>query len=413
MPSNTVAFPYESTPGTTNVPGGPAGEDKMWLPMFQGEILKAYDDYNFMESLINHQTITSGHSLEYPITGTVDLEAAWGAGQELSGGGTTSDTIAINLDARPMAAYFEVDNIAKLVSQWDFMSVLAHQVGQTLANARDRQLLVYVLRASAEAFDELADTGTDPRGLLTADLPVFSAAANGEFGEVHAASGADERTLGALLFLQAVEDWIVYLQENDLPTDRLYAAVTPKQFQDLRALGVPRVAADVGVDVPLFGGIAEQGGLGVPLPIGLNKLSDTLTYMGVTIVKTNHMATSATAAGANGEARYTALGDFSGDADFASTGDTGVCSLMWHPDAIGGLTLQGMKINSSEDVRRNTQFTVASMMHGTGVLRPELAACFGTLSDSATPAAFTRDSGAAVGSLFELIGLTGEFATTS
>jgi N-acetylglutamate synthase/N-acetylornithine aminotransferase len=32
----------------------------------------------------------------------------------------------------------------------------------------------------------------------------------------------------------------------------------------------------------------------------------------------------------------------------------------------------GMKVDTVQDVRRNTQFTVASMMKGTGILRPEM-----------------------------------------
>ena len=46
----------------------------------------------------------------------------------------------------------------------------------------------------------------------------------------------------------------------------------------------------------------------------------------------------------------------------------------------------GMKVDTVQDVRRNTQFTVASMQKGTGVLRPELCqalvgATSGTLNE--------------------------------
>ena len=47
---------------------------------------------------------------------------------------------------------------------------------------------------------------------------------------------------------------------------------------------------------------------------------------------------------------------------------------MFTPDAVAGLRLQGLKVDTVDDVRRNTTFTVASMMQGTGVLRPECAA---------------------------------------
>ena len=47
---------------------------------------------------------------------------------------------------------------------------------------------------------------------------------------------------------------------------------------------------------------------------------------------------------------------------------------MFTPDAIAAIRLQGLKVDTVDDVRRNTTFTVASMMSGTGVLRPECAA---------------------------------------
>jgi hypothetical protein len=47
---------------------------------------------------------------------------------------------------------------------------------------------------------------------------------------------------------------------------------------------------------------------------------------------------------------------------------------MFTPEAVGAIRLQGLKVDTVDDVRRNTNFTVASMMSGTGVLRPECAA---------------------------------------
>ena len=45
---------------------------------------------------------------------------------------------------------------------------------------------------------------------------------------------------------------------------------------------------------------------------------------------------------------------------------------MWQRNAICSLRLQGMKVESIKDVRRGTNFTVASIMAGAGILRPEL-----------------------------------------
>jgi len=58
----------------------------------------------------------------------------------------------------------------------------------------------------------------------------------------------------------------------------------------------------------------------------------------------------------------------------SGTETTGVRAVMFTPDAVASLRLQGLKVDTVDDVRRNTTFTVASMMQGTGVLRPECAA---------------------------------------
>ena len=46
----------------------------------------------------------------------------------------------------------------------------------------------------------------------------------------------------------------------------------------------------------------------------------------------------------------------------------------------------GMKVDTIQDVRRNTQFTVASMMKGTGVLKPEMVKLLVSSAATATRA---------------------------
>ena len=48
-------------------------------------------------------------------------------------------------------------------------------------------------------------------------------------------------------------------------------------------------------------------------------------------------------------------------------------AVTFQSGAVAALKLQGLKVDTVDDVRRNTVFTVASMMAGTGVLKPECA----------------------------------------
>ena len=101
---------------TAHPAGAAAGAEKLWLSLWSGEVINAYDHTNMFESLVTSKTLTGGVAWEFPITGTVALKTAWQAGQELYGGDSTSTTIAIKLDARPIAAHFEIDNIDLMLS---------------------------------------------------------------------------------------------------------------------------------------------------------------------------------------------------------------------------------------------------------------------------------------------------------
>jgi hypothetical protein len=343
--------------GLTDGPkGGVAGANKLWLPLWSGEVIHAYDQYNIFENLITAKNLTGGFSWEFPVTGTVALNPSWDAGEELGGGSSTSTTFKVNLDNRPMAAHFETDNVDALVTQWDYRSELARQAGQTLANTRDRQIAVALLAACA--VDPLA---SDPRGSLNFPAPVEVSNS--------AASAVDETA--ALNILKAIEDYFVHMQENDFPINNVYCVVTPKVFQTIRGLGITR-SADLALTTaggnftkyPLFAGSSDMGGLGGPLSMGMNTLTDSLEYMGCRIIKSNHLPTTNYSANANaniGGAKYNVN---------AST--IKLHGMIFQPEAVAGLSLMGMKVDTVQDVRRNTQFTVASMMKGTGILRPEL-----------------------------------------
>ena len=89
--------------------------------------------------------------------------------------------------------------------------------------------------------------------------------------------------------------------------------------------------------------------------------------MGCTIMKSNHLLTQNVLAAGTGGALVI------GDAKYDFAWDTKkVKAIMWQRNAICSLRLQGMKVESIKDVRRGTNFTVASIMAGAGILRPEL-----------------------------------------
>lgn len=382
--------------------GGVDGANKLWLPLWSGEVINAYDQYNIFEHLITYKPLFGGFSYEFPVTGTIALKPSWDAGVELGGGSSATTTFKVTLDKRPMAAHFETDNIDALITQWDYRSELARQAGQTLATARDKQIVsALIAAASVPALD------SDPRGLTTASFPAPGVVDSDDaldHGPIGVSVSACSESV-ALNLLQQIENYLVHLQENDLPVGMVICAVSPKVFQVIRALGIPRSTEDLGTRIPMFGGSDIYGGNGVPMAYGANALTDSLDYMSVKIVKTNHLPRINLSTEANniGSAKYN-----------LNCSGFNIFGIIFQPEVVAGLALQGLKVDTVQDIRRNTQFTVASMLMGTGVLRPELVKLLvGPLSTGNASTVDTRAQIATLlGSNFDN-GFAAEYAVTA
>ena len=112
--SNTdMAYRIDTTAYTSgmNPSGGdqawngatPSGAGKLWLPIWSGEVLHAYDEYRMFEPMVTSKTISSGRLMEFPITGTVSLKPAWDAGEYLMGDNNSKAT-TFSVDMRCSAA---------------------------------------------------------------------------------------------------------------------------------------------------------------------------------------------------------------------------------------------------------------------------------------------------------------------
>ena len=350
------------------------GDGRLVLPIFAGEVIHAYDQYNIFEPMVESRTIASGTTMEFPVTGYVSLNPVWQAGEELVGGADSQSTsFRVALDKRPIASHFELDNIDLLLTQWEYRSELAKQAGRTLSDARDRQIACYVARAASENSLSGDPRATDAFGYSAVGGLGGKVFCNDKFDNLGKATAtAAQRTDAALKLLEKIEEFQIRLQEVDAPTEGVFCAVEPRTFQDIRALGVARDSSDLagGAGRPLFGGVADAGGLGAGLGQGMFNLADRLEYQGVTIIKTNHLPNKDYAAAARqiGESRYNRTFHVAP-----------VKALIWQQACVASLKMMGLKVDQVDDIRRNTVFTVASMMGGTGIMKPEHAAvCIGT-----------------------------------
>lgn len=329
------------------------GDVDLWIPTWSGEVMHAYDQYNIFEPMVDTRTIVNGISIEFPVTGTIALKDKWEAGEELSGGGSTTKKYSISLDRRPIAAHFELDNIDVMREQFEFRSELARQAGLTLANERDRQIARLIVKA-AKAASRLPNAG-GANGVNAAGAGTAYFYADNETASTSVDVISDNET-GALAILSAIEAELVKYRELDIPEGALMVAVTPAMFNEIRRLGIAEATQSIkpsnlgnNQNAPYYGTVG--GGVSVP------GFEGSLNYMGAMIVASNHLPST----------------DFTtGDANYQVDGRF-VKALMFQRSAVASVKKQGLKVDSVEDVRRNTVFTVASMYSGGGILRPELA----------------------------------------
>lgn len=330
---------------------GAITDSNLWIPTWSGEVLHAYDQYNMFESMVDSRTITSGTTVEFPVTGTIALKDAWEAGEELGGGGSSTTKFTIGLDRRPIAAHFELDNIDVMIQQFEFRSELARQAGLTLANERDRQIARLLVKG-AQTGSRMHVRTEDPDAVDVGGFDTRYAGTAYCFSADNSAIDALSGEEGALKILAAIEAELVKCRQLDIPEMGLNVVVNPVMFNQIRRLGIASVADAQNVfgangTSPLFGSQTSAPAL-----------SGSLSYMGATIVSSNHLPS----------------GDLSADGKDANylVNATGVEALMFARQGVASIKKQGLKVDTVEDVRRNTNFTVASMYSGAGVLRPEL-----------------------------------------
>jgi hypothetical protein len=424
-PDGGSAASTTSIPSAAAITSGVSTDPNYWLPIWSGEVINAYDQYNMFEPLITTETIESGTTKRFPITGTVGSIGKWNAGVELLGdsGISTPGWFDISLDERPMASFFELDDIHLMLTQWDYRSELARQAGLQLSYIRDKQIACMIAQgaftaARAPLTVEDQSNGSNNAGMNHSSVNALPPNAAFNLLGFRGAT-ATERTDAALLLLDYLERYMVRLSEIDATLSEVYCAVTPQAFHDIRALGIARVSGDLygGAGRPFFGGVAEAGGLGTQLNQSMFGITESLEYMGVKIVKSNHLAQldhakvetgltnnapvgqgstdakyvagdEVTVIGNLGDAKYNFAwfdGTFGATLADTTVNDSGVVitgssnmkpvkALIWQKSAVCSLRLQGMKVESVKDVRRGTYFTVNSIMAGAGILRPELCA---------------------------------------
>lgn len=291
-----------------------AGDEKaLFLQVFGGEVLTAFNETNVALDKHFVRTIESGKSASFPTTwkGDADYHTP---GTEIVGTGVAHNERIITIDDLLVAPRFIAD-IDEAMVHYEVRSLYSRDVGMSLARKMD----VNIFRTM----------------LLSARAAANITGANG--GTV--VNALNSRTDASVL-IDAIFAAATALDQKDVPKEDRVIFLSPTQYYLLINSGSRAIDKDLN-------------------PAGNGSVSEGVIYRiaGMPIVKTNNLpSTNVT----TGLAKY--------QGNFSNT-----TALVAHRMAAGTVKLLDISLQMEWDIRRQGTLIVGRYAVGHGILRPDCA----------------------------------------
>ena len=138
--------------GQTNLSGDVRD---LFLKLYAGEVLTAFEAKNIMMPLMRTRTITKGKSASFPFLGRTSAEYHT-PGNEITGGKIRASERIVTIDDLLISAQF-VPNIDEAINHYDVRSTYSKEAGIALATEADKNIITQLTEA-------LRKTGCEVRG---------------------------------------------------------------------------------------------------------------------------------------------------------------------------------------------------------------------------------------------------------
>lgn len=293
---------------------GAGATDALFLKVFSGEVLTAFETASVTRDKHFVRTISSGKSASFPATWKV-TGGYHTPGTEIVGQTSNVNERVITIDDLLISSVF-IPNIDEAKNHFDYRNIYSSEAGIFLGTNWDKNVLqtgVLAARASATV------TGANGGTTLTSTTTLYKTSATDIVAGHYAAAQA--------------------MDEKDIPeTSTKYSFIKPAQYYLLAQV-------DGLVDRDYTAGNGDKANATVMKVAGIN------------LVKTNNLPTTNIA---SGPTAY--QGDF-----------TKTAALIMTADAVGTLKLMDLSSEMEYDIRRQGTLIVAKYAMGHGILRPECA----------------------------------------
>jgi HK97 family phage major capsid protein len=312
-------------------------KDALFLQVFSGEVLSAFEEANVMRELHTVRTISEGKSASFPVTGVAGA-AYLTAGEDIYNGTDHLSKIkhsekVITIDDLLVSSTFIAD-IDSLRNHFDLRSIYSNELGKALAKRFDLAVMKTLVAGAG------AGTATDqPAGISITGFGAFSAATG-------------EKVVDAIV------DIAQKLDENDIPDDGDRFAVLPPELYYL-------LISDASGNIALnkdYGGVGSIAQGNVPMVAGIK------------IFKSNHVKDIAVADASqiqdDDNAKNNPFDDAGASATNGYNADLSTLRFIGgHKSSVGTVKLLDLATDMDYSVQRQGTLLVAKYAMGHNFLR--------------------------------------------
>ena len=347
--------------GQTNLTGDVRD---LFLKLYAGEVLTAFEAKNIMMPLMRTRTITKGKSASFPFLGRTSAEYHT-PGNEITGGKIRASERIVTIDDLLISAQF-VPNIDEAINHYDVRSTYSKEAGIALATEADKNIIRTALKAA------LATNATRAAALVQ-DYKAFSEEDFTDNVTIGAASGdvTDPAKLAKSIFDAKKE-----FDKKNVPTDGAFVVLPPDQYYALLDVTDGNKLVYMNRD---FGGTGSVASAVVPQIAGMP------IYMSNHLVVADVLETSGTSKGQSkgnrplantaGSGRTTAYDITNTTVDSVNLVDLAakVKGLVMSKDAVATVKLMDLGVESEYQINRQGTLMVAKYAMGHNILRPAAA----------------------------------------
>ncbi len=333
-----MAFPTNQTVSRLGQVNAAGDNRELFLKLYAGEVLTAFEEKNVFMGLHRTRTISNGKSAQFPLTGVAT--AKYHTPGEL----IQSDVIkhgerTVTVDDLLISSQF-ISSVDDAMNHYDVRSIYSKEAGNVLANTADKNISRIIAKGA------MINNATEAATAFGASFDDEVYTANVTIG-----STAADATVGAEI-VRAIYSALEEFDNKDVTGDKVCVLPPAQYYALLNASDVTSATwlnKDVGGAGSVAGGVAPQVG-------------------GVKIMMSNHIPTTNESSSSATPSPLTSSRSGAYKADYSS-----VRGLIFSQDAAATVKLLDLGVESEYQIDRQGTIMVAKYAMGHNILRPACA----------------------------------------